>query len=61
MVNILRINPNHGRDFHPLADQLTKVRNFKKGEIREFTTFPFSLQLNIFNQRLSNVMVWLLI
>ena len=38
---------NNGRDFHPLADHVTKLRNFTKGEIR----FPFSLQLVVKSSR----------
>ena len=43
--NTLRVNADHGRDDHPLADHMTKLRNVTKGEIREFSAFPFSLQL----------------
>ena len=58
--NILNIqngkhNADHGRDFHPLADHMTKLRNFT-GEI---LAFPFSLQLMF--QRLSNLIVCLMI
>ena len=37
-----------------------KLRNFTKGEIREFSSFPFSLQL-IVDEILSNVIVFLMI
>ena len=41
MVNTVRVNANHGRDFHrdshPLADHMTKIRNFVKGEIIFFS------------------------
>ena len=33
MVNIVRVNADLGRDFHPLADHMTKFRNFINGEI----------------------------
>ena len=45
MVNTLWVNADHGCDFHPLNDHMTKLQNFSKGEIREFSAFPFSLQL----------------
>ena len=45
MLNNVRVNADHGRDFHPLADHMTLLRNFTTGEIREFSTFPFSLHL----------------
>ena len=60
MVNTLRVNANHGRDFHPLADHMPKLRNFTKGEIREFSAFPCSLHL-MFDQTLSNLIVCLII
>ena len=67
MVNTVRVYADHGRDFQPLADHMTKLRNFTKGEIRKFSTFSFSFHL-IFHQRLtmddqtfSNVIVYLMI
>ena len=45
MVNTLRFNADHGRHFHPIADHLTKLRNLTKAEIRNFSAFPFLLQL----------------
>ena len=45
MVNIVRVNVDHGRDFHPLADHMTKSRNFTKDENRDFTAFRFSVHL----------------
>ena len=56
MVNTVRVNAYHGCEFHPLADHMTKLRNFTKGEIREFSVFPFSLHL-MFEQTLSNLIV----
>ena len=47
---------NLGCDFHPLADHMTKLQYFTKGEIHEFSAFPISLQL-IFYQTLSNLIV----
>ena len=60
IVDIQMVNTDHGRDFHPLADNMTKIRTFTKGEIREFSTFPFSLYL-MFDQTLSNILVCLTI
>ena len=59
MANTVRVNADHGRDFHPLADHRTKLRNFTKGEIREFSAFPFSLYLTL-DQTLSNLIVCLM-
>ena len=49
MVNTVWVNADHGRDFHPFTDHMTKLQHFNKGEIGEFSTFPFSLHL-MFNQ-----------
>ena len=32
MVNSVRVNADHGHDFHPLADYMIKLWNFNKGE-----------------------------
>ena len=56
----MRANADHGRGFHPLADHMTKLKIFTKGEIRVFSTFPFSLQL-MFHQTLTNLIVCLII
>ena len=48
MVNVLRVNTDHGRDFRPLAEYMTKLRNVTKGEIHDVAAFPFSL-LYFFN------------
>ena len=50
MVNTVWVNADHGRDFHP----------FTKGEIREFSAFPFSLAL-MFDQTLSNLIICLMV
>ena len=60
MVNIVRVTADHGRDFHPLADRMTKSRNFTKGENRDFTAFRFSIHLML-EQVLSNLIVCLVI
>ena len=44
MEHTLRISGDHRIDF---ADHMTKLRNFTKGEIREFSAFSFSRQLII--------------
>ena len=60
MANTVRVNAGHGRDFHRLADNMTELQNFTKGEIHEFSAFPFSLQL-LFDQTLSNLIVFVMI
>ena len=42
MVNTVQVNAGHGRDFHPLADHMVKLKHFNKGKIHKFSTFPFS-------------------
>ena len=54
------VNADHGRDLHPLADHMTKIRNFTKEENRDFSKFRFSLQLML-EQLLTNVIVCLTI
>ena len=36
MVNTVWVNADHGHDFHPLADHMTKLRNFPKEENHDF-------------------------
>ena len=60
MVNTLRVNADHGCEFHTLADHMTKLKNFTKGEILECSVFPFSLHL-MFDQTLSNLIVLMMI
>ena len=36
MVNTVRVNADHGRDLHSLADHMIKLRNFTKEENRAF-------------------------
>ena len=45
MVNTVRVNADHGHDFHSLADHMTKLRNFTKGENRDCLAFQISLHL----------------
>ena len=54
MVNAVRVYADHGRDFNPLADPMTKLRHFTKVEICEFSECLFSLEL-MFNYTLKNV------
>ena len=44
MVNTVWVNADHGRDFHPLADHMTKLQKFTKEENRCFSAFRLSLQ-----------------
>ena len=36
MVNTVWVNADHGRDLHPLADHMTKLRNFTKEDNCDF-------------------------
>ena len=60
MVNIVWVNTDHGRDFHPLSDHIKKLRNFTKEKNRDFSAFRFSLQLML-QQALTNLIVCLMI
>ena len=60
MVNTVIRLADHGCDLHPLADRMTKLRNFTKEESCDFSAFRFSLQL-ILEQALTNVIVCLMI
>ena len=41
MVTTVQVNANYARDFDPLADHMTKLQNFIKGENRDFSAFRF--------------------
>ena len=56
MVNTVWVNADYGRNLHPLADHMTKLRNFTTEENRDFSAFRFSLQLMI-EQALTNIIV----
>ena len=58
MVGTLRVNADHGRDFHPLANHMTKLRIYPR--VKQFAAFPFSLHL-MFDQTLSDLIVCLMI
>ena len=51
-----RVSVGHGRDFRPLANHMTKLRDYTKGENRDFSAFRFSLHLML-EQVLSNLIV----
>ena len=54
------VNADHGHDLHPLADHMTKLKNFTKEENRDFSAFRFSFQLML-EQALTNLIVCLMI
>ena len=58
MVNTVWVNADHGHDFYPLTNHITKLRNFTKGEICQLSAFPLYL---MFDQTLSNLIVCLMI
>ena len=39
MVNTVRVNADHGHDFHPLADHMTQLRNFTKAKSQDLPCF----------------------
>ena len=45
MVNIVWVIADQGRDFHPIANHMTKLKNFTKEENCDFSTILFSLML----------------
>ena len=59
MVKTVWVNADHGHDLHSLADHMTKLNNFTKDEICDFSAFRFSLQL-ILEQVLTNLIVYLM-
>ena len=60
MVNTVWVNADHRHDLHPLADHMTKLRNFTKQENRHCSAFQFSLQL-MFERALTNLIICLMI
>ena len=60
MLNTVWVNADHGRDFHPLADHMTKLRNFTKEENHDFSAFQFSFHL-MSEQILGNLIICLMI
>ena len=44
MVNTVWVNADHGCDLHPLADHMTKLRNFTKEQNQDVLAFRFLLQ-----------------
>ena len=51
------VNAYNGRNLHPLADHMTKLRNFTKEENLDCSAFRFSLQLML-EQALTNLIVF---
>ena len=39
MVSPVWVNADHGRDFNPLAEHMTKLKNSTKEENRDFSAF----------------------
>ena len=60
MANVVQVNADHGRNFNPLSNHMIKLKNFTKGENRDFLAFQFSLNLML-EQTLSNLIVCLMI
>ena len=60
MVNNVWVNADHGRNLHPLADHVTKLKHFTKEENSDFSAFRFSLHL-MFEQTLTNLIICLMI
>ena len=60
MVNTVWVNADHGRDFHPHANHMSKLRNFTKEENRDFSAFQLSRQLML-EEALTNLIVCLMI
>ena len=52
-VDSVWVNADHGRDFHPLADHMTKLKKITKEENRDFAAFRFSIQFML-EQALTN-------
>ena len=47
MVNAMWVNADHGRDFHPLADHMTKLKNFTKEENLDFFSNSIFTTVNV--------------
>ena len=60
MVSTVQVKADHGHDFHPFANYMTKLRNFTKEENRDFSAIFFLLQLML-EQALTNLIVYLMI
>ena len=60
MVNTVQVNSNHWHDFSPVANEVTKLKNFTKCGNRDFSAFQFSLHLML-EQALNNVIVYVMI
>ena len=60
MVNTVRVNTDHGRDFNPIANHMINLRNFTKSENHAFSAFRISLHLML-EQALCNLIVSLMV
>ena len=60
MLSTVWFNADHGHDFHPLANHITKFKKFVKEENLDFSAFQYSLQLML-EQALTNLIVCLMI
>ena len=60
MINTVYVKADHGPDLHPLADHMTKLRNFTKEENLDFSAFRFSFHLML-EQALTTLIVCLMI
>ena len=60
MENTLGVSACNGRDRHPFADHMTKLRNFTQEENRDFLAILFSLQFML-EQALTNLILCLII
>ena len=45
MVNTVWVNADHGGNFHPLSDHVTKLQHFTKEYNHDLSAFRFSLDL----------------
>ena len=47
MESTVWVNADHGRDLHPLADHMTKLKNSPKGEIRGVFSVSIFTSINV--------------
>ena len=47
MVSTVWVNADHVRDLHPLANHITQLKHFTKGEFFEFSAFQFFSSINV--------------
>ena len=46
MVNTVWVNADHGRDLHPLANHMAKLRNFTEEQNRDFFSISIFTSVN---------------